>query len=48
MLEGLRAQAASLKREGLVLWFVTRDPRAPWYAKGLPYSSSPMRFRPST
>jgi len=51
MLEGLRAQAASLKREALVLWFVTRDPRAPWYAKGLAvfvvaYALSPIDLIP--
>src|SRR5258707_15295132 len=35
MLERLKTWAAALKREALVLWFASRDPRSPWYAKWL-------------
>ena len=47
----LHSWAASLKREGLVLWFACRDPRTPWYAKGLTilivaYALSPIDLIP--
>jgi uncharacterized membrane protein YkvA (DUF1232 family) len=51
MLARLKAWAAALKREALVLWFATRDPRAPWYAKWLAvfivaYALSPIDLIP--
>jgi uncharacterized membrane protein YkvA (DUF1232 family) len=33
VLERLKNWAAALKRDALVLWFSSRDSRAPWYAK---------------
>ena len=51
MLERLKTWAAALKREALALWFATRDPRAPWYAKWLAafivaYALSPIDLIP--
>jgi uncharacterized membrane protein YkvA (DUF1232 family) len=51
MLARLKAWAAALKREALVLWFATRDPRAPWYARWLAvfivaYALSPIDLIP--
>ena len=51
MLERLKSWAAALKREALVLWFASRDPRAPWYAKLLAvfivaYALSPIDLIP--
>lgn len=51
MLERLKSWAAALKREALVLWFASRDPRAPWYAKWLAvfivaYALSPIDLIP--
>lgn len=47
----LQTWAAALKREGLVLWIACRDPRTPWYAKGLAilivaYALSPIDLIP--
>jgi uncharacterized membrane protein YkvA (DUF1232 family) len=51
MLSKLKAWAASLKREGLALWFACRDPRTPWYARSLAmlvvaYALSPIDLIP--
>lgn len=51
MIKRLKAWAAVLKREGLVLWFASRDPRTPWYAKALAliivgYALSPIDLIP--
>lgn len=51
MLERLKSWAAALKREALVLWFGSRDPRTPWYAKWLAvfivaYALSPIDLIP--
>ena len=51
MLERLKTWAAALKREALVLWFASRDPRAPWHAKWLAiffvaYALSPIDLIP--
>lgn len=51
MLERLKVWAATLKRQALVLWFASRDPRAPWYAKWLAiaivaYALSPIDLIP--
>jgi len=51
VLERLKSWAAALKREALVLWFASRDPRAPWYAKWLAvlivaYALSPIDLIP--
>ena len=35
MLEQLRAWAGALKRDMLAVWLAARDPRVPWYVKGL-------------
>ncbi len=51
MLERLKTWAAALKLEALVLWFGSRDPRTPWYAKWLAvfivaYALSPIDLIP--
>ena len=51
MLERLKTWAAALKRDALVLWFASRDARAPWYAKWLAvfivaYALSPIDLSP--
>ena len=51
MLERLKTWAAALRREALVLWFGSRDPRTPWYAKWLAafivaYALSPIDLIP--
>ena len=51
MLVQLKAWAAALRREALVLWFASRDPRAPWYVKWLAvfivaYALSPIDLIP--
>ena len=51
MLKRLKTWAAALKREALVLWFGSRDPRTPWYAKLLAafivaYALSPIDLIP--
>lgn len=51
MLARLKTWAASLKREALVIWFASRDPRTPWYAKALAlfivaYALSPIDLIP--
>ena len=51
MLARLKAWAAALKRQALALWFASRDPRAPWYAKALAifivaYALSPIDLIP--
>ena len=51
MLERLKTWADVLKREALVLWFGSRDPRTPWYAKWLAacivaYALSPIDLIP--
>ena len=37
MLEKLRSAAKRLKREVMTLYFVARDSRTPWYARGLAF-----------
>ena len=51
MLERLKTWAAALKREALVLWFGSRDPRTPLYVKWLAvfivaYALSPIDLIP--
>jgi uncharacterized membrane protein YkvA (DUF1232 family) len=51
MFDRIKAWAAALKRDGLVLWFAYRDPRTPWYAKALAllivgYALSPIDLIP--
>jgi uncharacterized membrane protein YkvA (DUF1232 family) len=51
MLDQLKTWAAALKREALVLWFASRDSRAPWHAKWLcvfivAYALSPIDLIP--
>lgn len=47
----LREWARSLKRDVVALWIAARDPRVPWYAKGLAgivaaYALSPIDLIP--
>jgi uncharacterized membrane protein YkvA (DUF1232 family) len=37
MLEKFKTVAKRLKREVMTLYFVARDPRTPWYARGLAF-----------
>jgi uncharacterized membrane protein YkvA (DUF1232 family) len=51
VLQRLKRWAATLKREVMALWFVSRDPRTPWYAKLLTmlivaYALSPVDLIP--
>lgn len=51
MLLRLKAWAAALKRESLILWFASRDARTPWPAKWLAviivaYALSPIDLIP--
>ena len=51
MLEQLRAWARALKRDMLAVWLAARDPRVPWYVKGLglavaAYALSPIDLIP--
>ena len=51
MLQRLKKGAASLKRDVMALWFVSRDPRTPWYARALTmlivaYALSPIDLIP--
>ncbi len=51
MLTRLKSQAARLKTETYALYFAARDPRTPWYAKGLvflvvAYALSPIDLIP--
>src|SRR5215210_3594778 len=51
MLEQLRAWARALKRDMLAVWLAPRDPRVPWYVKGLglavaAYALSPIDLIP--
>lgn len=51
MLARLKSWATALKREALVLWFASHDPRAPWYAKAIAvfivaYALSPIDLIP--
>lgn len=47
-----KEQAQRLQKEALVLYFVFRDPRTPWYVRGVAvcsaaYPFSPVQFIPS-
>ena len=51
MLESFKARARALKKEVFAVYFAARDPRTPWYAKGLillivAYSLSPIDLIP--
>jgi uncharacterized membrane protein YkvA (DUF1232 family) len=51
MLEQLKTRARALKKEVLAVYLAARDPRTPWYAKGLvllvvAYSLSPIDLIP--
>jgi uncharacterized membrane protein YkvA (DUF1232 family) len=51
MLDDLKARARALKTETYALYLATRDPRTPWYAKGLvflvvAYALSPIDLIP--
>lgn len=47
----LKAWARGIKRDGVTLWFASRNPRTPWYAKALgvfvvAYALSPIDLIP--
>ncbi len=51
MLERLKTRARALKKEVLAVYLAARDPRTPWYAKGLmllivAYALSPIDLIP--
>ena len=51
MLERLTLWARAIKRDVIALWLAARDPRVPWYAKGLAlaiaaYALSPIDLIP--
>lgn len=51
MMEGLKARARGLKREVFAVYLAARDPRTPWYARGLillivAYTLSPIDLIP--
>jgi len=51
MLDRLKASARALKREVLAVYLAAKDPRTPWYAKGLiflivAYALSPIDLIP--
>jgi uncharacterized membrane protein YkvA (DUF1232 family) len=51
MLDRLKAQARALKQEVFAVYLAARDPRTPWYAKGLillivTYALSPIDLIP--
>ena len=51
MLERLTQWARAIKRDVIALWIAARDPRVPWYAKGLAlaiaaYALSPIDLIP--
>jgi len=51
MLASLKKWAKNLRRDGHALYFAARDPRVPWYAKGLAiavaaYALSPIDLIP--
>jgi uncharacterized membrane protein YkvA (DUF1232 family) len=51
LIKHLKAKAAQLKRETIVLYFAARDPRTPWYAKAfiacvVAYALSPIDLIP--
>lgn len=50
--ERMRQWARRLKRDGFTLWFAMKDPRTPWYVKGLAvavvaYALSPIDLIPN-
>lgn len=51
IIEQTRAWARRLKRDGVTLWFASKHPRTPWYAKALgafvvAYALSPIDLIP--
>ena len=51
VIESLKRWARRVKRDGLTLWFATKDPRTPWHAKALgvfvvAYALSPIDLIP--
>jgi uncharacterized membrane protein YkvA (DUF1232 family) len=50
-IQRIKGWARALKRESLAMWFVARDPRTPWLARGLcifvvAYALSPIDLIP--
>lgn len=45
-IERIKTRAKQLKREIMALWFAARDPRTPWYAKGLALLVTAYAFSP--
>ena len=46
MLEQLKARARELKREAYAIYIAARDPRTPWYVKGLIFFVVAHTFSP--
>ncbi len=51
MISNLKNWARRIKRDGVMLWFACRDPRTPWWLKGLAffvvaYALSPIDLVP--
>jgi uncharacterized membrane protein YkvA (DUF1232 family) len=51
MLEGWKSLAGTIKRDAHALYFASRDPRVPWYAKAIgiavaAYAASPIDLIP--
>ena len=46
MLEKLKSRARALKREVLVVYLATRDPRTPWYAKAVAFATVAYALSP--
>lgn len=46
LMKALRAWARTLKRDVLALWLAARDPRTPWWIKGLALAVAAYAFSP--
>ena len=46
MLDQFKARAKTLKREVIAVYLAARDPRTPWYAKGVVFLTVAYMFSP--
>lgn len=46
LIHSLRQHAQALKRDALTVWLIGRDPRVPWYVKGLALGVAAYAFSP--
>lgn len=46
MLDNLKAWARALRRDVVAVWIAGRDPRVPWYAKGLALATAAYALSP--